>query len=489
MSIPHIIMNVWNLINDDINWDTIWDILFSVPIKSKVDISTSNKIIINILKSLLELNLFNNASDGIISMIKTIVKYINNNKNPFKNNIVLLDDIMNIFNQYKIDKSQLLFLRLPDDTIFYYSQFVLNDVYKIILSNKDQRFNNLQWIEFLKTPNAKEGLLSNKTINNYYIQYNYYNYWVINDDWNISYQYLIYDMYNHIIMNNNDLLLDHFIDVWNGDFYELWNDDIIVSELTSNPSDKILDLIHDDVVDMYRNNSSFWVGLSKNTNIKAINILINNFDNYFNFFIDDETGLFITGDDNMRLFSLLLQNPTALDFIWKNWDYFNMILDNDIIINLLAKNPHDDVIKYIIDECNIIIKDHVFWENLAYNNNDKALKLIVDNWSTINKSSRFWEMLAENTNDKALQLITDNLLNIKSNVDIWLSLAQNNNRLAFNLILENWNYIMDIMNDQLLRFFIYFSSYQPVFEIDVEETNSQKEELNIIYNRIRSDIL
>ena len=296
-------------------------------------------------------------------------------------------------------------------------------------------------------------------------------------------------MYNHIIMNNNDLLLDHFIDVWNGDFYELWNDDIIVSELTSNPSDKILDLIHDDVVDMYRNNSSFWVGLSKNTNIKAINILINNFDNYFNFFIDDETGLFITGDDNMRLFSLLLQNPTALDFIWKNWDYFNMILDNDIIINLLAKNPHDDVIKYIIDEWNIIIKDHVFWENLAYNNNDKALKLIVDNWSTINKSSRFWEMLAENTNDKALQLITDNLANIKSNVDIWLSLAQNNNRLAFNLILENWNYIMDIMNDQLLRFFIYFSSYQPVFEIDVEETNSQKEELNIIYNRIRSNIL
>ena len=489
MSIPHIIMNVWNLINDDINWDTIWDILFSVPIKSKVDISTSNKIIINILKSLLELNLFNNASDGIISMIKTIVKYINNNKNPFKNNIVLLDDIMNIFNQYKIDKSQLLFLRLPDDTIFYYSQFVLNDVYKIILSNKDQRFNNLQWIEFLKTPNAKEGLLSNKNINNYYIQYNYYNYWVINDDWNISYQYLIYDMYNHIIMNNNDLLLDHFIDVWNGDFYELWNDDIIVSELTSNPSDKILDLIHDDVVDMYRNNSSFWVGLSKNTNIKAINILINNFDNYFNFFIDDETGLFITGEDNMRLFSLLLQNPTALDFIWKNWDYFNMILDNDIIINLLAKNPHDDVIKYIIDEWNIIIKDNVFWENLAYNNNDKALKLIVDNWSTINKSSRFWEMLAENTNDKASQLITDNLLNIKSNVDIWLSLAQNNNRLAFNLILENWNYIMDIMNDQLLRFFIYFSSYQPVFEIDVEETNSQKEELNIIYNRIRSNIL
>jgi hypothetical protein len=47
---------------------------------------------------------------------------------------------------------------------------------------------------------------------------------------------------------------------------------------------------------------------------------------------------------------------------------------------------------------------------------------------------------------------------------------------------------MDIMNESLYLFYLMFSKNQPVFVIDIEKTNEQKEELNIIYNKIRSNI-
>jgi hypothetical protein len=336
-------------------------------------------------------------------------------------------------------------------------------------------------MEFLQNPIAKNHLYSNNNINNYYIDFTYNNYI------DIFTKLFNYDMYKYIILNNNDVLLDHFIDIWNNENFQIWNDENIVVQLVENPSDKIVDLINEDLINMYSNNNSFWFGLSTNTNIKAINILKVYFDNYINIFLDED-GLFIMDNENIRFFGLFLKNPTAIDLIWENWDYLNMISDNNIIINLLAKNPHNKAIEYIINEWNIINKDNLFWENLAYNNNNKAIKLIVDNWRNINKSIKFWEMLALNTNDKALQLITDNLSNIKSNVGVWLSLVENTNISAFNFILENWNYIMDIMDNELYLFFISFITYQPVFEIDVEKTNLQKDELNIIYNKIQSYI-
>jgi hypothetical protein len=487
MSSLNIIKNVWNLIDDDSNWDNIWDMLFKIPIITTIDIFIYNKIIINILKSLFELNLFSNISDGIISMINTTIKYMNNNRNPFKNNMVLLHDIMNVFNQYEIDKSQLFFLRLPDDAIINYSEFVLDDVYKIILSdNNNENFNNLQWIEFLKTDDFKNILFANKNININYIKFTYYDYILINDNLNINNkEHFHYSIYSYILMGNNDFLLDHFIDVWNGDFYELWKDDNIVVELVVNPNDKIIDLITDDLIAMYKHNISFWVGLSTNLNIRAINILQDHFDDYINFFLDEN---FLIDDDYIRFLGLFLSNPTTINLIFENMLYLNTISDNDIIIKLLAKNPHDKAIEYIINEWDNIDKNDVFWENLAYNNNDKALKLLVDNWIYINKTNRFWELLAENTSDKALKLIIDNLQNIKSNVNIWLSLARNTNKLVFNLIIDNWNYIMDIMDENLYLFFLMFIKNQPVFVIDVDKTNEQKDELNIIYNKIRSNI-
>lgn len=47
---------------------------------------------------------------------------------------------------------------------------------------------------------------------------------------------------------------------------------------------------------------------------------------------------------------------------------------------------------------------------------------------------------------------------------------------------------MDIMKDELYLFFIRFIIYQPVLYIDDEKTKLQKDELNIIYNKIRSNI-
>ena len=492
MSIPGIISNVWNLIDDNSNWDNIWEMLFKIPIITTIDIEISNKIIINILKSLFELNLFSNSSDGIISMINTTIKYMNNNRNPFKNNMVLLDDIMNVFEKHEIDIRQLFFLRLPDDAIINYSQFVLDDVYKIILSDdnnenfNNENFNNLQWIEFLKTDDFKNNLFANKNININYIKFTYYDYIIINDNLNINNkEHFHYSIYSYIVMGNNDFLIDHFIDVWNGNFYELWKDENIVIELVENPSDKIIDLITDDLINMYKNNISFWVGLSTNLNIRAINILQEHFNYYINLFINENWAI---SDDYIRFLGLFLSNPTAINLIFENMFYLTIISDNDIIIKLLAKNPHDNAIEYIINEWDIIDRDDVFWENLAYNNNDKALKLIVDNWIYINKTSKFWELLAENTSDKAVELIIDNLQNIKSNIDIWLSLARNTNKLAFNLIIDNWNYIMDIMKESLYLFYLMFIKNQPVFVIDVDKTNEQKEELNIIYNKIRSNI-
>ena len=463
----------WGIIDDDSTWEDIWGVIGNMINRNNIDpLINFNKFMIEIVKSVLDLGL--KKSDGLIKLVDLIFNFIDEEIPLFENNQELLTNILNLIkvNKYDENVENILLLKFQTDINNIISEYTFKNIYSIILLNQLEypNYNIEDFSLYCSEYNRLYTILLSNSSN-----------LVVDMVVNLWYKIkpLIYD-WDFMAENTNDKIVDLIIDEWNFGTNNIIQNYYFIGMLAENNNPRIVQLLIENL-EHINTDYSFWIGISKNTNKLAINLLLENWDVYFSYFSIVD----INDSEHIRRFSLLLGNPSAFDLIIEKWADITNLLDVQLLYKYLLSNPNINFIELIEEEWDEIEKDVIFWENLAINNNLSAVKKIKDGLknNSVIISDIFWGNLSENNNTLALEIIKDNLITIKNIKNIWIGLAYNKNPLAFKLILNNWNYIMETL-DELNGFFIRFIMNQPIIKIDNNKLKDKKHKLNNILKQI-----
>jgi hypothetical protein len=488
-----------NSININIysSWNIIWinvmeHLLYIENYKNYFDVKVSDiniTNILNILEQKINLNINNDITQGLISLLNIIVEYFYFDKKPFKlflnNNIDLLKDILKLFKKHFdmshiIDNQLKLIISVPSDISNKIWTNIYGYKYKIVdWINPHTTFDwilplnkNPHIIDFIKYKIDNFDLNStlfweNLTENEYAID-------LILDNWHLipekqEYE-RFYDLnsltghyednfelvknYNYfwhcLALNTNDRVIDIIYEYY--DFINKTSDLVIsliereikITNLNDSlnkqehiiKSDNSLHLIERIINENFRevSNIMLWSKLALINNDYAIKILLNN---NATLNIDILTSLFINS------------NKIAYKI------FVDIVINNDISGYQVSIDKYNllDVIKYYNEHYDSYDKYYQIFDN------DNIVNLLIDKYEEYKSSNDYLIFIAQHHNDKIVNLIIKNYQNIISQSNKFIKyFAMNKNILAV-------KFLLGMKNNLPIKFWTYFAKNKNVIAI------------------------
>jgi hypothetical protein len=499
------------------NWDEFWVIYFD-----EVNQNNYQEVL---LKNLITMNSPPNKidfTDCFEKMLFTVMKFINIDRNPFKNNGIIDNDFMNyIINNFDIN----IIYTLTDDNAVedYLNDLVFNDANLAI---------DIKALS-LKLPSELISIISDSYIDDTYkLRQNIEDLLQLDNPINRTPE-MISSLKAILASNKNPHSFDVIKKfVKNG---ILTFDQELFIGISDNSNDEAVDLIINNLQTpqnpngIILNTGRLQISLARNTNIRALNFFAENY----------RQGYFFDVFDNRIIYSNpilrnLLENENSFPIL-ENLGIINQIRTNIANISLLAYNISDDVVNMVMpyliglnyqNPNSLSILTH-----LAINTNPIAVKAIISYlrvYTTFLISSgrtadlHFGQIirdLSKNSNNEAVDYIFEIFNNVALNYQpdylFWLNYMLNKNDRAVNYILDNINiiyalphsnhilriasmnkhhrmreYVMDnylnIHND-IVKFDYLFLN-EDIFEIDEQDRQNKTQQIKTFMNNVYASL-
>jgi hypothetical protein len=209
----------------------------------------------------------------------------------------------------------------------------------------------------------------------------------------------------------------------------------ILSRLLEN--ENAIDLIFDKI--SYLTNLPYFMEcLSKNISDRSIE------------FIEENWSKFIKLNEAQIRISLINlannKNSLAIDLLEEKWEDIKSYVHYEFYINL-SNNHNQNAISLLCQKLNIKTIDinsyRYIYNIMASNPNDQILDYVIENWNILEKNMIFWQYLCKNPNERAIKLLEDNykmflnIDNINGDILINLALLPNNQNDCLKLIPNN----------------------------------------------------
>jgi hypothetical protein len=384
------IYNDNDLDNDDLDG-------FLTIFKKRIDIYQSFDIFMNVVIQSIDMNI--NINPQIINHIIVRLKPFLNIPNISNNNntLILNNDLYHIIGEYLFSRKY----KLKD--------WIIN------LNNGVNNFN-IEYFSYLAKNNSDKALDVIESILNILLEQDL--------GWNL------------LSSNTNPRAIKILSDNW----IRLITRPIsmpILSRLLEN--ENAIDLIFDKI--SYLSKLPYFMEcLSKNISDRSID------------FIEENWSKFIKLNEAQIRISLINlsnnKNSLAIDLLEEKWEDIKSYVHYEFYINL-SKNHNQNAISLLCQKLNIKAIDinsyRYIYNILASNPNDQILDYVIENWNILEKNMGFWQYLCKNTNERAIKLLEDNykmFLNIDNiNGDILINLAHNTSDRAIEFIKTHWEFL------------------------------------------------
>ena len=359
-------INIYNdndLDNDDLDG-------FLTIFKKRIDINQSFDIFMSVVIQLIDMNI--NINPQIINHIIIRLK-------PFFNISILNNDLYYIIGEYLFSRKY----KLKD--------WIIN------LNNGVNNFN-IEYFSYLAKNNSDKALDVIESMVNILLEQDL--------GWNL------------LSSNTNPRAIKILSDNWNR-LTRRPNLMPILSRLLEN--ENAIDLILDKI--LYLTNLPYFMEcLSKNISDRSIE------------FIEENWSKFIKLNEAQIRISLINlannKNSLAIDLLEEKWEDIKSYVHYEFYINL-SKNNNQNAISLLCQKLNIKAIDinsyRYIYNIMASNPNDQILDYVIENWNILEKNMIFWQYLCKNPNERAIKLLEDNykmFLNIDNiNGDILINLA------------------------------------------------------------------
>jgi hypothetical protein len=446
------------------NWDKFWEIYFDeVDHNNYQEVSLKNLILMNSTPNTIDF------TDCFEKMLFTVMKFINIDRNPFKNNEIIDNDFINNgFINYIVSNFDTKIILTTDNAVEdYLNDLVFNDANLAI---------DIQKIS-LKLPSELIPIISDSYIDDTYKLRQYIEDLLqLNNPINRTPE-IINFLEVFISRNKNP----HSFDIIKKFIKEgvISFNQPLLENLASNENDEAVDLIINNLQTpqnpngIILNTENLQINLARNTNIRALNFYAENY----------RQGNFTNVFDNRSIYSdsilrILLENENSFPIL-DDLGIIDYITTNQsrrlltTYIRYLAQNTSDLAVNIVIPYISGTNFPRIPYGNnilsqLASNNNPIAFRtsiVYLREYTTIIINSgrtadpEFGLIIGElaiNSNDEAVdyvfEVLNNGALNYMPTRRFWRNYILNTNDRAVNYILQNINTIYALPNpNQLMR--------------------------------------
>jgi len=508
------------------NWDKFWEIYFDeVDHNNYQEVSLKNLILMNSTPNTIDF------TDCFEKMLFTVMKFINIDRNPFKNNEIIDNDFINNgFINYIVSNFDTKIILTTDNAVEdYLNDLVFNDANLAI---------DIQKIS-LKLPSELIPIISDSYIDDTYKLRQYIEDLLqLNNPLNRTPE-IINFLEVFISRNKNP----HSFDIIKKFIKEgvISFNQPLLENLASNENDEAVDLIINNLQTpqnpngIILNTENLQINLARNTNIRALNFYAENYrqGNFTNVFdnsiysdsilrillenensfpILDDLGIIddITTNQNRRLLTTyiryLAQNTSdlAVNIVipYISGTNFPRIPYGNNILSQLASNNNPIAfrtsIAYLREYTTIIINSGrtadpefgLIIGELAINSNDEAVDYVFEvlNNGALNymPTRRFWRNYILNTNDRAVNYFLQNINNIYALPDPNQLIRwglRNKNPIMRQYLMDNYLNIHHDIGD-----FEFLFENEDIFEIDEQDRRNKIQQIKTFIDNVYTSL-